>query len=419
MKILLLIAAYLSIVTAKSTKEFEGFKVVQFNFTQPEHVERAHLLFGDEADYWVGPSLRFPTEILLSPELSRIAIDTFAKLGVKHRIINQNVQRSIDMIELEHSQHRSRRSGASLSERVVGTFPSFNDMNAWLDQMGQDYSNLVTVENIGTTFEGRTMKLIKIGDKSVTNKLKVFMEAGIHAREWLAPATIIYIIDKFLKNFNSDSAIKAALKKVEWNFVTSGNPDGYEYSRTSYRMWRKTRSRYSITQTCYGVDPNRNWDYKWGGDGTSSNQCSDIYKGPRAFSEVETQVLSDAMRRVQPKVYIAVHTYVPVFIYPYAYKAGQIIVPPNAAAHRELARKVTEAINAVNDLDIGYGNTVEMLSEGAGGSDDWAVGSGTSEFAYTIELRAGCAGGFLACVSDIVPSGEEILAGFLELSRNI
>lgn len=57
--------------------------------------------------------------------------------------------------------------------------------------------------------------------------------------------------------------------------------------------------------------------------------------------------------------------------------------------------------------------------EGAGGSDDWAVGSGTAEFAYTIELRGGCQGGFLACISDIEPSGEEVLAGFLELSRGI
>ena len=47
------------------------------------------------------------------------------------------------------------------------------------------------------------------------------------------------------------------------------NPDGYVYSHTKDRMWRKTRSSDgSFAATvfgCLGTDPNRNWEYKWGG----------------------------------------------------------------------------------------------------------------------------------------------------------
>ena len=42
------------------------------------------------------------------------------------------------------------------------------------------------------------------------------------------------------------------------------NPDGYEYSTKFARMWRKTRSD-NTNSNCKGVDPNRNWDYKFGG----------------------------------------------------------------------------------------------------------------------------------------------------------
>ena len=62
---------------------------------------------------------------------------------------------------------------------------------------------------------------------------------------------------------------------------------------------------------------------------------------------------------------------------------------------------------------------IPSVDEAAGNSHDWALGSGTSEFAFTIELREGCQGGFLACPSDIELSGKEVLAGLLELSRAI
>ena len=45
----------------------------------------------------------------------------------------------------------------------------------------------------------------------------------------------------------------------------------YEYSRQRDRMWRKTRS--NTGGSCKGVDPNRNWGYKWGGKGASANTC--------------------------------------------------------------------------------------------------------------------------------------------------
>ena len=49
-------------------------------------------------------------------------------------------------------------------------------------------------------------------------------------------------------------------------------PSSYEYSRRHDRMWRKTRS--DTGSSCIGVDPNRNWGYKWGGKGASSNPCT-------------------------------------------------------------------------------------------------------------------------------------------------
>jgi hypothetical protein len=69
------------------------------------------------------------------------------------------------------------------------------------------------------------------------------------------------------------------------------NPDGRTYvqSPAGQAMWRKSRAL-NPGQPCRGVDLNRNSDFLWSsGIGTSSSSCSDVFKGPSAFSEPETR----------------------------------------------------------------------------------------------------------------------------------
>ena len=69
------------------------------------------------------------------------------------------------------------------------------------------------------------------------------------------------------------------MQAVDWYIAPLLNPDGYEYSHTSDRMWRKNRSPPPAGSRCYGVDLNRNWDViGFGAGATSSNPCSETYK---------------------------------------------------------------------------------------------------------------------------------------------
>ena len=69
------------------------------------------------------------------------------------------------------------------------------------------------------------------------------------------------------------------------------NPDGYEYSRTTDRMWRKNRRKNSGSK-CDGVDLNRNFE-KGFGTASSGNPCHEDFRGPEAFSEPESAALRD------------------------------------------------------------------------------------------------------------------------------
>jgi murein tripeptide amidase MpaA len=73
----------------------------------------------------------------------------------------------------------------------------------------------------------------------------------------------LYILSTLLSEYKKNvQRIVNIFKKTNFIFVTNQNPDGYEFSHTNSRMWRKNR-KVNHDRTI-GVDLNRNWPYKWG-----------------------------------------------------------------------------------------------------------------------------------------------------------
>nr|CAD7425781.1 unnamed protein product [Timema monikensis] len=179
-------------------------------------------------------------------------------------------------------------------------------IRAYLLQLATNYPTLVTVENIGFTYEGRPIVIAKISSGGQGSRPVIAIEAGIHAREWIAPATAVYIINQLVENSENSDLIS----NVDWHIVPVTNPDGYEFSHTTTRLWRKTRSRPS-SSTCIGTDANRNFDYYWMSVGASSNPCSETYGGTHAFSESETVAYHNYIlgNKDRIKLYLATHSY--------------------------------------------------------------------------------------------------------------
>lgn len=127
----------------------------------------------------------------------------------------------------------------------------------------------------------KNLKVLRISNGK-PNAPALWIDGGIHAREWISPAAVTYIIDYLVEN--SDRL------ETDYYILPVVNPDGYEYSFSSERLWRKNRRKVS-SDSCSGVDLNRNFGYRWGGKGTSKNVCHDTYPGTGPFSEPETSAI--------------------------------------------------------------------------------------------------------------------------------
>lgn len=100
-------------------------------------------------------------------------------------------------------------------------------INEYLAYLAATYPDIVTLEDAGLSLEGYGMIFAKISSDPTAQKPVILIDGGIHAREWISPATVTYIIYQLVEN----STNRQFLDEVDWYILPVLNPDGYEFSR--------------------------------------------------------------------------------------------------------------------------------------------------------------------------------------------
>ncbi|KAF5272917.1 hypothetical protein FQR65_LT04846 [Abscondita terminalis] len=244
---------------------------------------------------------------VMVPPLLRSQWDSLLE-GFDHHLWIENVQTLIDNEDTS-------------TNRAIINWNAYFDLEtiyAWLESLPGKHPQVTVVEG-GVSYEGRKILGVKVSYKP-GNKI-VFLEGGIHAREWIAPATVTYILNELLTS--TDPRVRAVAESRDWYVFPNVNPDGYAYTRRSDRMWRKTRKPYGI---CAGADPNRNWGYKWMEGGASDFPCLDTYAGPSPFSEIETKSLSEFITSISAdlEAYIGFHSYSQLLLIPFGHRGNEV-----------------------------------------------------------------------------------------------
>ncbi|MCL4127724.1 UNVERIFIED_CONTAM: hypothetical protein GTU68_051502, partial [Idotea baltica] len=280
-----------------------------------------------------------------------------------------------------------------------------SQIEAYLQGIAAANPDRVTTTDIGKSYEGRSIWMVTIKDGTDPTERSLLAEAepsffsGIHAREWISPAVALYFIDMLIKHPEITNG-------VEFRIFPVLNPDGYVYSHTDERLWRKNR-RINSNSNCRGVDLNRNWSYEWGGHGSSSYKCSNTYRGTSAFSEPETIAVSNAMLNTpNVKLVLSIHNYSQLMLYPYGY---DYVLPPLYL--RYVAIRYTLAIEGFS----GYLYVPEQITDlfrASGTTTDWAFGSLGAKYAYAVELRDTGDNAFILPSNQIKPTREENWEGF-------
>lgn len=364
-------------------------------------------------DFWTEVRVGAAVDIMVPPTMVEKLSEDLG--GMSRSLHIEDVQKLIEAEKVRAKPERWQMNKMAPRHAMTWTeYHPLEDMYSYLDYLEQDY-DFVSTEEIGKSGEGRSMRVVSVCRDGCGNKSAIWIDGGIHAREWISPATVTWMLKELVEN---EEAHMDLLENADWYFLVSANPDGYAYSREHNRMWRKTRSDNGGILHCKGADANRNWGFHWNEGGSSNDKCSDTYHGPAAWSEIENVNVRDFLLARKDKVvfYNSIHSYSQLILLPWGF---QDETPNDYGQMYSLAMKGSDALTAVHGKQYETGCIPCLLYIASGSSTDWAHGEANIGFTTSMELRDTGLYGFLLPPAQIIPTAEETWAFHITVIREI
>lgn len=199
-------------------------------------------------------------------------------------------------------------------------------IKAQLKKIHATYPHITQLKTIGHSIQKRPLLAMRLTNEKIKGKKpQVLFLATHHAREWVATEIAMRLIKYLTSNYGSIVRVTDLLNTTEVWIIPVGNPDGYQYTFTSERLWRKNlRDNDGDEQITIadGVDPNRNFNSHWGRDdeGSSPSWSDQTYRGPAPNSEPETQAVVAFIQKHDFKFIISYHTYSNLILYAWGWQ---------------------------------------------------------------------------------------------------
>ncbi len=382
---------------------YDDYKVVRVFADSWDQIDQLHDLGARLMSEGEGPGV---VDYLLPPD----ALPGLESLGLTYKVLNDNVQKDIDA---ERALWEAQGVVAAQDPNWFTNYKDPNQVIAKLNAFHTDRPDLATVIDVGTSLQGRHIYGVRITGPG-TNKPAVQFNGCHHAREWISVMVPMWIADKLVYTYDSDPNIHALVDAVEFFIIPVVNVDGYAYSWTTNRLWRKNRRQVG---SCYGIDDNRNYSIGWGGAGSSGSPCDETYRGSAAFSEPETAAMRTfTLAHTNIVATQSYHSYSQLIMSPWGYTSAS---PPDAGVFADLDRAMHDAVFAVHGVGYGYGPIYTTIYPAAGGDVDWYYGHDPNHpiFAFTTELRDTGTYGFELPPDQIVPTCEENFSAAIYLAQ--
>ncbi|XP_026167317.1 carboxypeptidase A5 [Mastacembelus armatus] len=402
MRGLLAFAALFVAVLGKET--FEGHQVLRIipkDDVQLSLVKDLEDIIEFELDFWRGVThVSVPVDVRV-PFHSLQSVKIYLEVqDIEYSIMVEDLQVMLDEEELESAARVAEPRNTDSFD--YAKYHPINEIYSFQDMLVAENPNLVSKIVIGQSYEGRPLNVLKFSTGG-TNRPAIWIDTGIHSREWVTQASGTWFAKKIVTDYGRDPALTAILNNMDIYLEIVTNPDGYYFTHNSNRMWRKTRKP-NPGSSCIGVDPNRNWDAGFGGPGASNNPCTETYHGPRAHSEPEVKAIVDFVKsHGNIKAFISIHSYSQMLLYPYGYTTTAVKDQPEL---HSLAKKAITDLASLYGTRYRYGSIISTIYQASGGTIDWTYNQGI-KYSYTFELRDTGRYGFILPANQILPTARE------------
>ena len=293
---------------------------------------------------------------------------------------------------------------------------TYQEMETDLHELENTYGEYLSVDIVGKSVEKRNIYRVVLGNPSAPNK--IFIQAGIHGREYMSCQQVMKLIEYYAANYNKgyyeDTPYSDLFEKKSLHIIPMSNPDGVSISQlgeeaivsseriemmraayerdkntliytedpSGYKYWydtyaNPTYDRYAngydeiISYEEYlslwkananGVDINRNFGAGWENIQQKEEPGCEFFKGNYADSEPETVILENLIKENNYNYILNYHS------------RGQIIYYDVAGNSVQMSSESEKLAQTVSELDrYQLVNCQDSASVVLGGLGDWAM----------------------------------------------
>ncbi|EPE26499.1 Zn-dependent exopeptidase [Glarea lozoyensis ATCC 20868] len=339
--------------------------------------------------------------------------------GMEFEVMHEDLGASISAEEEESVSFKSS-AAAAVDVTYFNAYHAYADHLTFLRDLQAQYPTRSEIVTAGNSNGGRPITGIHFYG-TAAGKPAVVLHGNVHAREWITGMTTEYLAWYLLTNYASSSEVKSFVDKYDFYIFPIVNPDGFVYTQTNDRLWRKNRQT-TPNSSCIGRDVNRNWPFQWAvTGGASTDPCNETFKGRAAGDATENvglrNYISTLAAKQKVQLFIDIHSYSQLFMTPYGYSCSALAT--NNAALQSLARGTASAIQAVYGTVYEYGPICSTIYQATGSSVDWVNDIAKAKYTFTIELRDTGRYGFILPPAQILPTALETYQGFRYLLLNM
>ena len=318
-------------------------------------------------DWWSEPGqVEATVSMAVGPDCYAQLIQLLKSNGFSVSVAIPDIEKEITLEKNYRALSLLHRVNFDWNEEVYHPLAEINERIDWL---ASQHSDLVSTQVLATTHEMRDIEVIIVREPGPITKPVIWIDCGIHAREWVSPPTCLHAVDRLIDGVNS---IDNLLSAYDFYILPVANPDGYVYTWTTNRMWRKNRRPMvgaerpinALPNCYYGVDPNRNFPANFGGPGASGNPCRDDYRGLTPFSEAESIAIREGITNMTTMygsgriaAFVSIHAYSQYWLSPFGYKT---VYSNDHDDQMYVMNKSVEALGEVYGTNFTYGPISEV-----------------------------------------------------------
>ncbi|KAK4241224.1 hypothetical protein C8A03DRAFT_12464 [Achaetomium macrosporum] len=323
-----------------------------------------------------------------------------------------------------------RTSPDGLGNIFFRDYQTLAAITSWMRLLEAMFPSIANMISIGKSYEGRDIYALRVGMPSDAGEPKVprktiLITGGLHGREWISTSSVNYLLWSVLTSYDREPIATKLLGSFDIVFIPVLNPDGYEYTWQTDRLWRKSRQQTKM-RFCRGLDLDHAFGHAWDAVKHQTDPCSESYGGDQPFQAVEASELAkwaknETQNGVRFVSFLDLHSYSQQILYPYAYTCS--VEPPNRENLEELAVGLAKAIRLSSGepyivtsacegavlQTYSASDSLPRVEAGGGSAIDWFYHELQARYSYQIKLRDTGSYGFLVPSDNIIPTGEEVL----------